>query len=192
MSEQPTEHKENKEQEKPTMPSVEIPKGPITKPQPVRPHAPTPDQQTGSSDNQPPVIEVTDIQGLSITDRLLQAKGNISIQALTSDVNYFNLANGKLQAHMGSATLLLHAPQLEVDQLKTRLAPSFYKLSVGSSLICFNQKNLSYYVFREDQNVAVLVFKNGETLSLTVGPEQKEQVFTNFAEHHEMITRASF
>jgi len=178
---------EKKEVEQPT---VDIPTGPITKPGQEKQEGQGPQGDQETSQNQMPTIFVTDVKGLSITDKLLQVKGNISVQALTEDVNYFRLESGKLQVHLGSSTLLIDTPQFENDTLKTQLGPYFYKLNIDKSLLCFNQKALSYYVFNHEQGNAVIVFRNGETLTLTVEQEQREQVFTNFAEHHEMIIRS--
>ena len=180
---------QGQEGQKVEQPTIDIPTGPIKKPELKGPEGQG--GQGGQQEpSQTPTISITNIQGLSITDKLLHAKGNISVQALTEDVNYFRLGGGQLQVHMGSSILLLDTPKLETDKLRTQLSPCFYKLNIGESLICFNQKKLSYYVFNHEQGNAVLVFRSGETLTLTVEKEQRDQVFTNFAEHHEMIIRS--
>lgn len=201
----------------PKIPTVEIPQGPVVKPEPVRPQAPTPEQQSTteqpeqhstteqqspsgqSTTEQPPsgqrgqsnVVEINNIQGLSLTDRLFQVKGDISVQISTSEINYLSLANKRLIVHMGSITFAFDTPQLDIEQVRSRLSPVFYKLNINNNLLCFNQKRISYYVFRNTENVAIIVFKNGENLRLTVEQSQRDTVFTNFAEHHEMITRTN-
>jgi len=152
-----------------------IPSGPITRP---------------GQDNQNTVLHINEVDGLSITDKLLQIKGKqISTQIDISDVNYFNLIGGKLLVHMGSITFSVNAPQLEVEQLRNSLSPVFNKLNTGQSLICFNQRKVGYYIFNNEERTAMIVFKNAEILRITVSPDQMEGVFTSFAEHHELIIR---
>lgn len=173
------------QQDAPKIPTVEVPQGPIQKPEP--PVETQTKQQV--SDDQTPVIEVNNIKGLSITDKLLHAKGDISVQASTQEVNYLNFVNKKLQVHMGSATFLMDTPQLQEEQLRNNLSPAFYKLALGNeNLLCFNQRNVSYFLFNEN---VVVVFKNGQVLRLTIPSEQREQIFSSFAEHHEMIIRSN-
>jgi predicted metal-dependent hydrolase len=154
----------------------------------------TQEKQTQEKQKSPspgiPRITLENVEKIQFSDSLIHIKATNSIQASTSEINYISFSKGILELHFGACILIANVPNLRVSDFQGYLPPNFYKLRMEEDIMCFNASKISFINFLHTQNTILILFsQGGETIRFSVPEESKENIFSQFADHHEMIKR---
>ena len=135
-------------------------------------------------------VELPNVTKISIADKLIHVKGDNGLQLSTERINYFQLTDNVLRIHSDRVSFSATV-DMEISTLRQLLPPCFYRLPISeTSIICYNARKVSSFVFDNGENVAIVSFSDGQSLSFTVGAEDRDKIFTNLAEHHEHVLRS--